>query len=406
MRSRLAAIVMVALAGVAFAAVGVFSSTRHDELEAALGPQAAEPAGSGFNERVAMPRGLVGLELALGLKDAEPTDWEGDVMVSAGQVLDVTVLESGARAEARGAHFAVVTRNSTPAKKQQAKKQAQKKQARKKQAARKAAKAAQTEAIVPVTMRVNLVAPADATVTFTTDRGKFSASLAELKRGGRMTFLDGQAAVERVDPAVRLTAAPGEEDFPAVAKAADGSVWLAYTTYTAERAILREAVAPADFDSVLVPTKNGDRLHLRRYDGESWGPPMPVTDGGLDLWRPAVAVDGRGDVVVVWAQQTSGNWDLYRRSYTPAKGDSSGRWSEIARITDDPGADFHAVVATDSRGTVWVAWQAWRDDNYEVLVTSLAEGSQPRSLSSSPANDWGGHHRHPHGERVRCVGHV
>ncbi|MGO9471798.1 MAG: hypothetical protein ACLQVF_47560 [Isosphaeraceae bacterium] len=389
MRSRLAAIVMVALAGVAFAAVGVFSSTRHDELEAALGPQAAEPAGSGFNERVAMPRGLVGLELALGLKDAEPTDWEGDVMVSAGQVLDVTVLESGARAEARGAHFAVVTRNSTPAKKQQAKKQAQKKQARKKQAARKAAKAAQTEAIVPVTMRVNLVAPADATVTFTTDRGKFSASLAELKRGGRMTFLDGQAAVERVDPAVRLTAAPGEEDFPAVAKAADGSVWLAYTTYTAERAILREAVAPADFDSVLVPTKNGDRLHLRRYDGESWGPPMPVTDGGLDLWRPAVAVDGRGDVVVVWAQQTSGNWDLYRRSYTPAKGDSSGRWSEIARITDDPGADFHAVVATDSRGTVWVAWQAWRDDNYEVLVTSLAEGSQPRSLSSSPANDWG-----------------
>ena len=87
---------------------------------------------------------------------------------------------------------------------------------------------------------------------------------------------------------------------------------------------------------------------------------MPVTDGGLDLWRPAVAVDGRGDVVVVWAQQTDGNWDLYRRSYTPAKGDGARPWSEIVRLTDDPGADFHAVAATDASGTVWVAWQAWR----------------------------------------------
>ena len=85
---------------------------------------------------------------------------------------------------------------------------------------------------------------------------------------------------------------------------------------------------------------------------------MPVTEAGLDLWRPAVAVDGRGDVVVIWAQQVEGNWDLYRRTYTPAKGDAAGRWSEIVRITDDPGTDAHAVATTDSKGTVWVAWQA------------------------------------------------
>ncbi|HZW33975.1 MAG TPA: hypothetical protein VFF52_24845, partial [Isosphaeraceae bacterium] len=195
-------------------------------------------------------------------------------------------------------------------------------------------------------------------------------------------------ALVRVDPVVRLTGAPGEDDFPAAAKAADGSVWLAYTTYTVERATLRGAVAPEDFDAVLVPTQNGDRLHLRRYDGQGWDPPMPVTGGGLDLWRPAVAVDGRGDVVVVWAQQTNGNWDLYRRSYTPAKGADAGRWSETVRLTDDPGTDFHAVLATDARGTVWVAWQAWRADNYEILVMPLTEGARPRSLSSSPANDW------------------
>ncbi len=84
----------------------------------------------------------------------------------------------------------------------------------------------------------------------------------------------------------------------------------------------------------------------------------------------------------------SGNWDLYRRSYTPAKGEEPGRWSEIVRLTDDPGSDSHAVATTDAKGTVWVAWQAWRDDNYEILVMSLTDGARPRTLSSSPANDW------------------
>jgi hypothetical protein len=168
-RSRLAAIVMVASAGVTFAALGVFSSTRHDEPDLAYEPQAPEPPGSRFNERIAMPRGLVGLEVTLGLLDAGPTDWEGDVIVSAGEVLHVTVLDSGDGAETRGAHFTVATKNTTPAKKQQAKKQQ----------AKKVAKAAQGQPIVPVTMHVNLVAPADATVTVTTGRGNISASLAD-----------------------------------------------------------------------------------------------------------------------------------------------------------------------------------------------------------------------------------
>jgi hypothetical protein len=368
-RCRLAAIVIIASAAVIFAAVGVFSSTRHDEVELALGAQVPEPSGSRSQERVAMPRGLVGLEIGLGLLDTEPTDWDGDVTVSAGKVVDVTVVESGARAEARENHFTVATKKSATAKKAQAK------------------RATRAEPIVPVTMRVNLVAPADATVTVTTQRGRFSAALTDLMRGGRTTFLGGQAALERVDPAVRLIGASGEDDFPAAVKAADGSVWLAYTTYTPERARLSGVIRPEDFDSVLVPTKNGDRILLRRYDGQNWDAPIAVTDGGLDLWRPAVAIDGRGDVVIVWAQQSNGNWDLYRRSYTPAK-DGAGRWSEIVHLTDDPGTDFHAVTATDAKGTVWVAWQAWRNENYEIFVTSLAEGAQARSLSSSSANDW------------------
>src|SRR5262249_34478324 len=152
-----------------------------------------------------------------------------------------------------------------------------------------------------------------------------------------------------------------------------------------------ETVKEEDFDS-LVPRKNGDRVRLRRFDGKAWQPPIDVTDGGLDVWRPTVAVDGKGVVWVAWAQQREGDWEIYRRGYTPPgpKG-GDGKWSDIVRVTDAPGSDFHVVAATDSKGAVWLAWQAWRRDNYDIWVAAQKEGrdwNTPRAVSDSPANDW------------------
>src|SRR5262249_6383721 len=61
------------------------------------------------------------------------------------------------------------------------------------------------------------------------------------------------------------------------------------------------------------------------------------------------------------------------------------------RLTNSPGSDFHVVAATDSSGVVWLAWQSWRKDNFEIVLAALAEGhawSTPRVISSSKANDW------------------
>ena len=75
LRSRLAAAMTVSSACVVFVAVGVFSSARHDE-EAAPEAQAPGTKAARVPDRVAMPRGLVGLEIALGIGDKAPTDWE------------------------------------------------------------------------------------------------------------------------------------------------------------------------------------------------------------------------------------------------------------------------------------------------------------------------------------------
>src|SRR5262249_29753173 len=136
---------------------------------------------------------------------------------------------------------------------------------------------------------------------------------------------------------------------------------------------------------------NGDTVLLTHFDGKEWSPALEVSEPGVSAWRPTVAVDGKGNVWVAWSQQVDGDWEIFHRRYTPGKGKAAGEWSKTTRLTNSPGSDFHVVAATDSTGVVWLAWQSWRKDNFEIVLAALAEGhpwSAPRVISSSKANDW------------------
>ena len=143
-----------------------------------------------------------------------------------------------------------------------------------------------------------------------------------------------------------------------------------------------------------MPSKNGDRIRLRSFDGTTWAAGIDVTGGGLDVWRPTAAVDGQGRVWVAWAQQVDGDWEIFCRVYTPpGRGAASGSWAEPKRLTAAKGSDFHVVAATDAKGRVWLAWQAFRRDNYEILALAVPERldmplPEPLVVSSSPADDW------------------
>ena len=54
----------------------------------------------------------------------------------------------------------------------------------------------------------------------------------------------------------------------------------------------------ADF----APKGGGDQVRLLRFADGKAGEPIDVTGAGLDVWRPAVAVDGDGAVVVAWSE--------------------------------------------------------------------------------------------------------
>jgi hypothetical protein len=272
-----------------------------------------------------MPTHAVSLEMRPGLKDSKRTIWDGSVEVSEGRVVEIESRFKGKSIRSEDGRF---------------------------QARSVMAKQNMRDVVNRARVEIHLDAPESATVTVDTKQGKFNVKLADLAVGASKRFLDSQVDVEREQGALRLTGADTEDDYPATARAKDGTTWLAYVEYQPGRQILMERVKAGSFEE-LEPKDNGDQIVLRRFDGKVWHPPLDVTSEGLRVWRPAIAVDGKGDVWVAWSQQIDGNWDIFYRRYTPpAKDGDAGAWSDIVRVTNAPGTDFHVVAATDASGTV------------------------------------------------------
>jgi hypothetical protein len=322
--------------------------TSADEKPARARPEA---------KPIAMPVNLAAFQINMGLKDTKPTVWDGDVKLSEGRIISLEIIKGHPKATVNGNRFVLKTI-------------LQKKK----------------DVLVRPVLRVSADAPPSARVTVNTAQGQFTFTLAKLAEPGTRTFLDGQVSVERQDGAVRLTSGPTEDDYPALARGPDGTLWLAYNEYQPGKPLVNERVLAGNFDE-LVPRDNGDQVRLMAFDGKVWQPALDVTGPGLSIWRPAVAVDGKGVVTVAWAQQMDGDWEICYRRYTP----SGSKWSDVVRLTNAAGADFHVVATADASGTVWLAWQAWREGNFQIMLAALAEGhlwAKPRAITHVKANHW------------------
>jgi hypothetical protein len=348
---------MVVLAGVVavWGPAPPVASEPKDEPQ----PKAARPAG----KPIPMPAHLVCLEISLGLKDKMPTPWAGSVDVTNGRLVAIDILRANPQARVEGnRYFAGSIRRP-----------------------------AQMEALAGPVLRVTVEPSAEARVTLKTRQGTFTVALDELKRGVAKKVLDDQASVELQDGALRLTGPRTEDDYPVLARGRDGTIWLAYVEYTPGPKLDRERVLAGNFD-LLEPKGNGDQVVLMRFDGKTWRPAREVSAPERVIWRPTVAVDGKGTVWVAWSQRAEGgDWEIFYRKHTPPTRNKEGEWSAITRLTKNPGSDFNVVATTDSAGVVWLAWQAWRQDNFDIMLAAMADRhpwSKPRVVSNSKANDW------------------
>jgi hypothetical protein len=353
MNRRSLALILAVAGGMCLLAIMVQSWWQSSASSQLARPARPQPAS------VAMPASVTAIQITLGLRDKEPTRWDGEVQLSEGKLLDLRVAFGGAQAKVQGQRFIARSALDKKMKKQ---------------------------GVQSPQLQLLVDAPATATIRVKTEQGEFQFRLGDLSAEKSLELLDGRVAVQRQEGGVRLTGRQTEDDYPALARGPDGTVWLAYVEYLPGRPYVLERILAGNFEE-LEPKGNGDLVRLAKFDGQTWSPGMPVSDDPVDVRRPTVAVDGRGQVCVAWAEQRQANWDIYYRFYSP----KDNTWSPIQRLTQAAGSDFDVVATTDSEGRVWLAWQSWRDGQFDILATVLENGQprgQPINVSQSLANDW------------------
>ena len=321
-------------------------------------------AGWVFGGAPAAPMPLQGatLRMAFGFKDKQPMAWGGKLELSQGRVVALT-LRPPTRGKVEGNSWQLGTvrqRSRMPGKKGR---------------------------IVRPVLEATLAAPLAAKVTLRTKQGDATFTLGDLQPGEAKMLIDAQVRVVREALSVRVTSQPTEDDWPAAATAPNGTIWVAYAAYQQAGPLdAKKLHEQKKFDS-LKPTNNGDLVRLTAFDGKGWSAPTDVAGPKLDAWRPAVAVDGKGIVWVVWSQRVEANFDLYARSYDP----TTGSMGAVQRLTSAPGADINVVAATNPKtGAVALVWQGWRKDSFDILTATLAGGkaTAERALAASAGNEW------------------
>jgi hypothetical protein len=319
----------------------------------------------------------VSLRLMLGIGDARPENWNGEVTLDRGEVVGIEGwrFREGDRVEG--------TRGW----------KAQTRRVRHKPSVAESAEAARLRpdrvgpSVVPTGVVVTVAAPADTVLTVRTEQGSFRVTLADLSAGAARRYLEGKVEAQRVPEAIALDDGPAQVDFPAAAADAQGTVWIAYVDHAPHGPEVFEALTqrPRDF-SEYVPRSGGDQIRLLRFRGGNAGAPIDVTGPDRDVWRPAVGIDAAGRVVVAWSENQDGNWDLFSRRYDPG----AQSWSATTRLTNAPGTEMGVVLAAapGGGGPVWMAWQGWVNGQADIFAAPLDSPERAVNLSATAANEW------------------
>jgi len=235
--------------------------------------------------------------------------------------------------------------------------------------------------VLPVGLVLQVLPGTDARIKFETVRGKFEVPVNDLKVGDAREFLDGQVRVALVTHSTEIASTDTEDDFPAAAVGPDGAVHVVYNSYSLSDLRRREDYAqikqePQDFAEYAAPVL-GDQLWLRSLRNGTWSVPVALTPARQDLGRPAVTATEDGTVWIAYSAQRDGNFDVYVKPYRP------GQIGEEQRISTSSGPDVDPVLTTDLQGRPWLAWQGAAEGRSRIFVTQRTEaGWQPAEAIS------------------------
>ena len=130
---------------------------------------------------------------------------------------------------------------------------------------------------------ITVDAPATSTARITTAQGAFEVRLSDLDSGRTLSFLDGDVLVHRTPTPQQISRpADGQNDYPSLAVARNGTVWVAWQAYK----------------------DLGDQVFARHSTPTGWSEPFRLTDTKGDVFHTAVGEDGQGRIWVVWSERS------------------------------------------------------------------------------------------------------
>ncbi len=190
-----------------------------------------------------------------------------------------------------------------------------------------------------------------------TEQGSFQFQPAAVRFGEPERFLDGRVELRRVPAAANLTASSGlEDDYPSTAVDSTGAAWVAWVGYKSEK----------------------ETLFVARADGSE---KRAAAEG--EFFRPALAADASGGLHVAVSVNTGATW---RIGVVSRRG---GAWGDI-EIVSGGGPDISPRAAVDSKGRLWVVWQAYRQGRTRILARMRDGGGWQREIavSENTHNAW------------------
>jgi len=186
-------------------------------------------------------------------------------------------------------------------------------------------------------------------------------SLKGVLAGKPQKVWEGTAAVRLISTATPVVTDKTEDDFPAACYGPDGTLCVAYISYTVkeegrriEAPDLKEQ--PANFKAYNTP-EFGDQVFVKYYKDGKWSKPIAITGPKEDVVRCAIAAEGDGTVWVIYSARRNGGHRLYARSIDPENGK---KWAAGPEQSLRPsGTHLAPVACTDLAGKVRVTYQDW-----------------------------------------------
>jgi len=217
---------------------------------------------------------------------------------------------------------------------------------------------------------------------------KLQVSLKEVIAGRAQPLQGGRLAVRLLSTATPVVTDKTEDDFPAACYGPDGTLWVAYISYTVKEERRRiEAPQlteqPRDFKAYYTP-EFGDQLFVKSYSAGKWSKPIAITGAKEDLSRCAIAAEGNGTVWVVYSALRDGKHNLFARPIS-----SAAKPGEEQALTRE-GGFLHPVACTDQAGTVRVACQHWQSTGATRIQLHCASGrwAEGTPLRNELGNAW------------------